>query len=244
MNTYGFVVMSAMFSYKCDDSVARGAGSRQPHPDKRPRRFIPGLPMVIQARGNRTTAAKKAPPPVHRRGGILGRFPAAFLGELEQHLDRPIGSYFDLVSGTSTGGIIGGALALGPPASAILGLYEDRGRRSSARIGESLAHFLPRSCGTSAGFTETSTTRTRFGMPSGISWATGGSVTRGPDCWCRNGIWLRGPCTSIRPRIIRGPRRTIGRLPWMLELDPKRMFPVDVQVPYALTDCVTRTIVL
>ena len=43
--------MSAMFSCKCDDSVARGAGSRQPDPDKRPRWFIPGLPMEIQASG-------------------------------------------------------------------------------------------------------------------------------------------------------------------------------------------------
>ena len=36
-------------------------------------------------------------------GGILGTFPAAFLAELEQHLDHPIGSYFDLIAGTSTG---------------------------------------------------------------------------------------------------------------------------------------------
>lgn len=60
-------------------------------------------------------------------GGILGTFPAAFLAELEQHLDGPVGSYFDLIAGTSTGGIIGVALALGHPASEILGLYEDRG---------------------------------------------------------------------------------------------------------------------
>ena len=60
-------------------------------------------------------------------GGILGTFPAAFLAELEQHLDHPIGSYFDLIAGTSTGGIIGIALALGHPASEILGLYENRG---------------------------------------------------------------------------------------------------------------------
>ncbi|MDE0509383.1 MAG: patatin-like phospholipase family protein [Gammaproteobacteria bacterium] len=47
-------------------------------------------------------------------GGILGTFPAAFLSELEQHLedDRPIGSYFDLIAGTSTRGVIAIALAL------------------------------------------------------------------------------------------------------------------------------------
>ena len=60
-------------------------------------------------------------------GGILGTFPAAFLAELEHHLDRPIGSYFDLIAGTSTGGIISVALALGHRASEILGLYESRG---------------------------------------------------------------------------------------------------------------------
>jgi patatin-like phospholipase/acyl hydrolase len=39
-------------------------------------------------------------------GGIRGVFPAAFLAKLEEHLDAPIGSYFDLIAGTSTGGII------------------------------------------------------------------------------------------------------------------------------------------
>lgn len=60
-------------------------------------------------------------------GGILGTFPAAFLAGLEQHLDRPIGSYFDLIAGTSTGGILAIALSLGLPASEILDLYEKRG---------------------------------------------------------------------------------------------------------------------
>ena len=60
-------------------------------------------------------------------GGILGTFPAALLAELEQRLDYPIGSYFDLIAGTSTGGIIAIALALGHRASEILDLYESRG---------------------------------------------------------------------------------------------------------------------
>jgi len=45
-------------------------------------------------------------------GGIHGTFPAALLAELEQHLDNPIASYFDLIAGTSTGGIIAIALSL------------------------------------------------------------------------------------------------------------------------------------
>ena len=61
-------------------------------------------------------------------GGILGTFPAAFLAGLEQHLQgRPIGSYFDLIAGTSTGGIIAIGLAMGLPASELLNLYEKRG---------------------------------------------------------------------------------------------------------------------
>ena len=46
-------------------------------------------------------------------GGILGSFPAAFLAGLEQHLPKPTGSYFDLIAGTSTGGIIAVGLAVG-----------------------------------------------------------------------------------------------------------------------------------
>ncbi len=46
-------------------------------------------------------------------GGIKGIFPAAYLAEIEQRFlnGESIGNYFDLVAGTSTGGII--ALALG-----------------------------------------------------------------------------------------------------------------------------------
>jgi uncharacterized protein len=60
-------------------------------------------------------------------GGIRGTFPAAFLANLEQDLGQPIGRYFDLISGTSTGGIIAIGLALGLRAADILSLYEDKG---------------------------------------------------------------------------------------------------------------------
>ncbi len=60
-------------------------------------------------------------------GGIKGTQPAAFLATLEEDLGRPIGEYFDLIAGTSTGGIIAIGLALGHPAKEILSLYEDRG---------------------------------------------------------------------------------------------------------------------
>jgi patatin-like phospholipase/acyl hydrolase len=60
-------------------------------------------------------------------GGIRGTFPAAFLANLEEDLEYPIGRYFDLISGTSTGGIIAIGLALGLSAADILKLYEDKG---------------------------------------------------------------------------------------------------------------------
>ncbi len=60
-------------------------------------------------------------------GGIRGTFPASFLATLEDDLDQPIGNYFDLIAGTSTGGIIAIALAMGIPAKRILQLYEELG---------------------------------------------------------------------------------------------------------------------
>jgi uncharacterized protein len=60
-------------------------------------------------------------------GGIRGVFPAAFLARLEEHLGLPVGSYFDLIAGTSTGGIIAIGLGLGLSAAHILRIYEDKG---------------------------------------------------------------------------------------------------------------------
>ncbi|MFK5977772.1 MAG: CBASS cGAMP-activated phospholipase [Rhizobiaceae bacterium] len=60
-------------------------------------------------------------------GGIKGTQPAAFLAHLEESLDEPIGRYFDLIAGTSTGGILAIGLALGLRAKELLDLYEHRG---------------------------------------------------------------------------------------------------------------------
>jgi uncharacterized protein len=60
-------------------------------------------------------------------GGIRGAFPAAFLARVEEHLEYPIGRYFDLIAGTSTGGIIAIGLGLGLPARDILKLYVEEG---------------------------------------------------------------------------------------------------------------------
>ena len=56
-------------------------------------------------------------------GGILGIFTAALLAGLEQDLGHPVLSHFDLVVGTSTGGIIALGLGSGMKAGQIAELY-------------------------------------------------------------------------------------------------------------------------
>ncbi len=68
-------------------------------------------------------------------GGIKGVFPAAFLAAIEESLGESVASYFDLIVGTSTGGIIAIGLGLGLPAADILRLYEDMGPRVFAQPG-------------------------------------------------------------------------------------------------------------
>jgi patatin-like phospholipase/acyl hydrolase len=64
-------------------------------------------------------------------GGIRGLLPAQFLAQIENSLKEEgkgkwkIHNYFDLICGTSTGGIIAIALGLGIPASKIANLYYD-----------------------------------------------------------------------------------------------------------------------
>jgi patatin-like phospholipase/acyl hydrolase len=62
-------------------------------------------------------------------GGIRGIFPAAFLAGLErQYLGgAPIARYFDLIAGTSTGGIIALGLAAGLTSADLADLYVKRG---------------------------------------------------------------------------------------------------------------------
>lgn len=60
-------------------------------------------------------------------GGICGAFVAGFLAEIEQRTGRPFGEHFDLIAGTSTGGIIAAALAFREPASRIEQFYREHG---------------------------------------------------------------------------------------------------------------------
>jgi uncharacterized protein len=61
-------------------------------------------------------------------GGIRGIFTASFLASLEELSRGRIADFFDLIVGTSTGGIIGLAVAFWIPANEILRLYVERGR--------------------------------------------------------------------------------------------------------------------
>jgi hypothetical protein len=85
-----------------------------------------------------------APDPPIRRilcidgGGIMGTQPASFLAALEEDARRPIGEYFDLIAGTSTGGIIAIGLAMGLRAKDLLELYVNRGPHIFGQASNSL----------------------------------------------------------------------------------------------------------
>jgi uncharacterized protein len=59
-------------------------------------------------------------------GGTRGIIPATILAALEAQTGKPCRELFDLIAGTSTGGIIAVALAHGLPAQIIADLYLDR----------------------------------------------------------------------------------------------------------------------
>jgi patatin-like phospholipase/acyl hydrolase len=66
-------------------------------------------------------------------GGIKGVFPAAFLAAIEESVGlESVAEYFDLIVGTSTGGIIALGLGLGVSARRILAFYEEHGPARAA----------------------------------------------------------------------------------------------------------------
>jgi patatin-like phospholipase/acyl hydrolase len=77
-------------------------------------------------------------------GGIRGIIPALLLAEIEKRTERPIARLFDLIAGTSTGGILalGISIPKNPPAplyaaSQLIEMYEREGARIFSR---SLSH--------------------------------------------------------------------------------------------------------
>ncbi len=68
-------------------------------------------------------------------GGIKGTFTAAVLAELERMTGKRVADYFDLIVGTSTGGIIAIALGMEVSAGELLTFYERKGPEIFPLIG-------------------------------------------------------------------------------------------------------------
>ncbi|QXC32128.1 patatin-like phospholipase family protein [Aeromonas sp. FDAARGOS 1409] len=62
-------------------------------------------------------------------GGYRALYSATILKEFEQVLGRPIASHFDLICGTSAGGLLALGLASEIPASELKSLFEDQGQQ-------------------------------------------------------------------------------------------------------------------
>jgi patatin-like phospholipase/acyl hydrolase len=80
-------------------------------------------------------------------GGIKGVFAAAFLAYIERHLEQKnstIADYFDLIAGTSTGGIIALGLGFGMSAQDILAFYEQKGPEIFQKNTYRYIPFIPR----------------------------------------------------------------------------------------------------
>src|SRR5690606_3825831 len=75
----------------------------------------------------RNTAAKRYRVLALDGGGVKGTYTAAVLCTLERITGKSIGQYFDLITGTSTGGIIAVAIGMGLPLARILDLYVSQG---------------------------------------------------------------------------------------------------------------------
>ena len=60
-------------------------------------------------------------------GGIKGIYVAQLLSQIEKKIGQPIGEYFDMIAGTSTGGLIALAITNKVPCEQISKFYEDSG---------------------------------------------------------------------------------------------------------------------
>lgn len=69
-------------------------------------------------------------------GGIRGVIPAVLLAELERRAERPVAELFDLIAGTSTGGILAAALTVPGP--------DGRPRLTAAEVAARYQRFGPR----------------------------------------------------------------------------------------------------
>ena len=72
-------------------------------------------------------------------GGVRGVISAEICAEIEAYIHRPLYQVFDLISGTSTGAILGSMLAAGVPAQTCRDLYVKRG----PEVFKARSKFLP-----------------------------------------------------------------------------------------------------
>ena len=77
-------------------------------------------------------------------GGLRGIFTTATLAAWEEDFATPIADHFDLIVGTSTGGIIALALGLGMPPAEILSIYLEHGDHIFPRTGRARHGLLRR----------------------------------------------------------------------------------------------------
>lgn len=77
-------------------------------------------------------------------GGIRGLLPASFLATVEDAVGEPLVDYFDLIVGTSTGGIVALGLGAGMPAAEIRDFYLTHGPSifSGSRAPRSIRHLV------------------------------------------------------------------------------------------------------
>jgi len=75
-------------------------------------------------------------------GGIRGAFTASLLATLQENVESPLANYFDLIAGTSTGGIIATALAMDIPTNTIRDFYSEYGSKVFGRPTNIVARLL------------------------------------------------------------------------------------------------------
>lgn len=81
-------------------------------------------------------------------GGIKGAFTASVLATLEELLGHSVGEQFDLIAGTSTGGILGIGLGMGLSPRDMLQFYRERGpvifpiTRLHKHLGQQIRHLF------------------------------------------------------------------------------------------------------
>ena len=62
-------------------------------------------------------------------GGYRGLYTARIMADFEDQFGKPIGQSFDLIAGTSIGGILALAAAYEVPMSTVVELFQDHGKK-------------------------------------------------------------------------------------------------------------------